>query len=102
MGWLEMRKARKELEKMGLDKTYLKNIGKELRQGEKGLRSQRDEMRKLESPTYRKLIIEINKIIDNNDTVSKKKWDSKKIVMVANLSDDERDDLYQQIERIYG
>lgn len=35
MGWLEARKARKELEKMGLDKTYLKNIGKELRQGEK-------------------------------------------------------------------
>ena len=101
MGWLQERKARKALEKLGMDKTYLKQMGKELKQGHKDLIKQRDELRKLESPTYDKLIKQIGKIFDIEAPVDKKKRISIKLVQDATLSEYERNALLELIESIY-
>lgn len=102
MSWWQERKARKALEKLGMDKNYLKQIGKEIKWGTKELEQQRDDLRKLESPTYHKLIKEINLIIDRDAPIEQKKSVSIKLINNAVLSNYERNDLLKQIESIYG
>lgn len=49
MSWWQTKKARKTLKKAGMDKTYLKDVEKELREGESAAREMRDILRIIES-----------------------------------------------------
>lgn len=102
MGWWQTKKARKNLEKLGFSKQYLNDMQNELREGYQNAKKVRNELRKLESPTYNKLLAKINQIIGANGTKEQKKQFSIKLVNNALLSDFERNDLLEQVEIIYG
>jgi hypothetical protein len=98
MSWWQARKARKDLEKMGLDKDYLKQMGAELSQAKK----LHNELRKQESPTYVRLIAKINDLT-YEPVPSRQRYEmSLDLVRQASLSDWERNDLLTQIDSIYG
>ncbi len=103
MGWWQTRKARKNLEKIGLDKTYLKGVEKELKQGVKQAEIIRDELRKQESPEYHRLIETINQIVDGKAPLDQKKTISIRLVEQSpSLSEWERHDLLEQVHSLYG
>lgn len=98
MGWWQARKARKELEKLGLDKKYLQSMQAELSQA----KELRDELRKQESPTYVKLIAKINDIAYEPVPAQRRYDASLELVRRATLTDWERNDLLAQLDGIYG
>lgn len=98
MGWWQARKARKELEKMGLDKMYLQGMQAELNQA----KELRNELRKQESPTYVRLIAKINDITYEPVTAQRRYNASLELVHKAMLADWERNDLLAQLDSIYG
>jgi hypothetical protein len=49
MSWLQTRKARKSLQKAGMDKAYLEDVEKQLREGESAARELRDILRVIEA-----------------------------------------------------
>jgi hypothetical protein len=102
MSWWQTRKARKNLEKIGLDKTYLKGIEKELKEGVKQAEAVRDELRKQESPEYIRLVETLNQIVAGNAPTDQKKLISIKLVEQARLSDWEKHDLLEQVEGLYS
>jgi hypothetical protein len=101
MGWWQARKARKELEKMGLDKKYLKSMQAKLEQGHEQAKDLRDELRKQESPTYRKLVMRINEISYEPLPARQRYTMSLDLVREAGLTGWERSDLLAQIGNNY-
>lgn len=98
MSWWQARKARKDLEKMGLDKDYLKGVTAELKNADK----LRNEIRKQESPAYVKLIAKINDITYKPIPARQRYEMSHDLICQAGLSDWELHDLLAQINSIYG
>lgn len=101
MGWWQTRKSKKTLRNLGMSRSQANSMVQEMHEGNKQLLKQRDELRKLESPTYHRLINEINQIIDSDIEAHMKRQRSFKIVNEAKLSDRERADLLVQVEHIY-
>lgn len=85
---------------MGKDKALpiIEELGQGLRQAKK----MRDDMRKLESPEYDKMIETLNHIVDGTASVEQKKLISAKLVEQSALTDYEKQDLLGEVERLYG
>lgn len=99
--WWQKRKARKKLEKLNIPGLDINELTQELEQGYKQAKQMRNELRKLESPTYHRLIDTINQIVEGTAPRDQKKLISIKLIERADLSEYERNDLLQQIEYIY-
>lgn len=99
--WWQKRQARKKLEKLNIPGLHVNELTQELEQGYKQTKQIRNELRKLESPTYHRLIGTINQIIEGTAPLNQKKLISIKLVECADLSEYEKNDLLQQIEYIY-
>ena len=86
---------------MGFSKEDLEAIEAEAKKGMKSAVSLRKELRKKESPTYRRLITKINEIIDGKGSLEQKKQLSYKLVNESPLTDYERNELLEQLQSIY-
>jgi hypothetical protein len=102
MGWLQTRKARKNLEKLGMSKSDIIGMEQELKQGMNNLEAMRDKLRKKESPTYRKLIKKINDITYEPVPAKQRRNMSLALIQEATLTEWEHNDLLSQIESIYA
>lgn len=101
MGWLKDRKARKTLQKLGMSEVDISDMTTSLKQGHKDAIKMRDELRKKESKTYRKLIKQINDISYGPMSAKQKYDQSLAIIHEATLTEWEREDLLNQTESIY-
>lgn len=102
MSWWQTRKARKDLEKLNIPGLDVDALSRELKQGMKEAKQVRKELRKQESPTYRKLIKRINDLTYKPIPAEQRYGMSLAMVHEAELSDWERNDLLEQIEIIYA
>ena len=101
MGWLNDRKARKTLQNLGMSEDEIRDLTTNLKQGHEDATRMRDELRKRESRTYRKLIKKINDI-SYGPLLARQKYDmSLALVHEATLTEWERGDLLNQTESIY-
>mgnify|MGYP000138426718 FL=1 len=102
MGWLRDRKAKKTLSNLGMSDSDIDELTSTLKQGHQDAINMRNELRKKESKTYKKLIKQINNI-SYEPLPAQEKYDrSLALIHEASLSEWERDDLLTQTEDIYG
>ena len=102
MGWLQDRKARKTLKKLGMSDDLINDTMGQLKQGMQDASAMRDDMRKLESPTYHKLIAQINDVIDKDGSAEQKKQYCIDLISNSPLTEYERNDLLTQVKSIFG
>lgn len=99
MGWRQ-RRTRKRLKKMGI---LTDDVEQQVRSEMQQLEEMRDELRKQESPTYVRLIDEINALTEKPVPVQQRYEASLELVREAtDLADWEREDLLAQLDRMYG
>lgn len=102
MGWLHDRKAKKILSNLGMNDTDIDEMSSTLKQGHQDAINMRDELRKKESKTYKRLIKQINDI-SYEPLQAQDKYDrSRAYIHEALISEWERNDLLAQTEGIYG
>lgn len=102
MGWLQDRKAKKTLRNLGMSDSDIDEFTSTLKQGHQDVLNMRDELRKKESKTYKKLIKQINNI-SFEPFPAKHNYDKTiSLIHAASLTEWERNDLLTQVEKIYG
>lgn len=97
--WREYRAKKKLIKIVGKDKAL--PMIDELKEGYKQAEKLRDDLRKLESPEYDKMIGTLNHIVDGTAPVEQKKLISIKLVEQSTLTDYEKQDLLGELERLY-
>lgn len=102
MGWLQDKKSKKKLRNLGMSESDIDEMTSTLKQGHQDAINMRNELRKKESRTYKKLIKQINNI-SYEPLPARQKYDkSLDLIHRASLSEWERNDLLTQTEDIYG
>ena len=101
MGWLQDRRSKKTLSNLGMSASDVDEMTSTLKQGHQDAINIRNELRKKESRTYRKLIKKINNL-SYEPLPAKEKYDkSLAIIHEATLTEWEREDLLAQTASIY-